>query len=72
MSGQPTFLNTRSAVVAWKTIRKLYLEESFRQKEVARRLGVHDRTLWRWLRRNPAYAQQLEELKAKHFEREVS
>lgn len=61
--GEVSFLGSRTAEEAWPKIRKLFIEERYTQRGVARRLGVHYLTVWRWLNKNPAYRTELERLR---------
>ncbi len=60
--GEPSFLGSRTAEEAWPKIKKLFAEEGT-QRGVARRLGVHYLTVWRWLKANPAYREELKQLR---------
>lgn len=61
--GVATFLATRGPAEAWVTVKKVLEEEGFVQRAAAARLGVHDRTLYLWLKKND-YMKELKKLRA--------
>ena len=66
--GPASFLSTRSKEDAFDTVERLYQEEGFVLRRVAKRLAVHSQTLYRWLRRYPEYEARLAALQAEAFE----
>ena len=52
MKGSRSFLTTRPAAEAWVTVQQMMLEEGCVMRRVAKRLGVHEMTLWNWVRKN--------------------
>lgn len=69
--GDKSFLTNRSAREAWPLVLRLFQEERFNQCAVAKRLGVHYVTVYRWRQQNPKYAERLRELHKKLLENEV-
>jgi transposase len=69
--GPSSFLTTRPAAEAFETVRRLYADEGFIVRKVAKRIGVHYGTLYRWLRANPEYLRELETMRAQHFQEQV-
>lgn len=50
--GATSFLTTRPVAEAWETVLRLLRAESFVQRKAAARIGVHDRTLYSWLKKH--------------------
>jgi transposase len=48
--GPVTFFSTRTPDEAWPTVLQLLQEEGWVFRKVAHRLGVHHRTLYKWLK----------------------
>jgi len=69
--GPASFLTSRPPLEAFEMVKKLYVEEGFSVRKVAIRVGVHYRSLYKWLTRYPEFGPQLEKIRAEAFEKAV-
>lgn len=61
--GVVSFLTTRGPNEAWDTVKRVLEEVGYVQRAAAKKLGVHDRTLYLWLKKHK-YADQVKRMRA--------
>lgn len=63
---RPNYLNTRPPEEALPVVLQMMHEEGWSQRAVAKRLKIHDRTLYLWIQRN-GFAKRFADEKKRAF-----